>query len=128
MGITAKISGDISLTDSLTGSVSLQKPLNNSYSGTLETYGQQVIVGTASTTVTLPINPVEFVYLKNLSATSGTTITATWTPTGGASATVLTLDPGALIIFAETTATNGISAFSLTSNQAGTPVEFILCG
>lgn len=128
MGIKVSISGNILISDQITGSVSLQKPISNSYSGTLETYAQQVIVGTGSTTVTLPVSPAEFVYLKNLSTTAGTTITATWTPTGGTSATVITLDPGAYIILCEATTTNGISAFSLAGSTAGVPVEWIVAG
>ena len=128
MSISASVTGSLKITDSLTGSVSLQKTLANSYTGTLETYGQSVIVGTSPVTVTLPINPVEFLYVKNLSTTSGNSLTVTWTPTGGASASIVTLDPGAIIIFSEITTSNGVSALSLLSNQAGTPCEYILAG
>jgi len=126
--ITASITGTIKVTDNLTNSVALSKPVNNAYTGELFTYGQSVIVGTGAYTVPLPITPIEFLYVKNLSANAGTTITVTWTPVGGSSANVITLDPGALIIFSEVITTNGISALSLISNQAGTPVEFIIAG
>ena len=125
MSITAAVKGNITITDNLTGSVSLSKVLSNTYTGTLETYGQSVIVGSSPVTVTLPINPTQFLYIRNLSTT---TLTATWTPTGGSSASIVILDPGAIIIFSEVTTTNGISALSLVSNQAGTPAEWILAG
>ena len=128
MSISASVSGSLKITDNLTGSVSLSKVLNNTYTGTIESYGQSVIVGTSPSTISLPINPTQFLYIKNLSTTLGTTLTATWTLTGGSSASVIVLDPGALIIFCEVTTTNGISALSLLSNQAGTPCEFILAG
>jgi len=128
MSVTASVSGTLKITDNLTGSVALQKLLNNAYTGTLSTVGQSVTIGTSPVTITLPINPTQFLYFKNLSANAGTTITVTWTPTGGSSNVVVTLDPGAIIIFAETTATNGVSALSVVSSQAGTPVEYILAG
>jgi hypothetical protein len=128
MSITASIRGSIYLTDNLTGSTSLSKVLNNSYTGDLSTYGQTVTVGTSVYNAGLPVSPVQFVYVKNLSSTSGTTLTVTWTPTGGVSASVVILDPGAFIMFAEVNTTNGISALSMVSNQVGTPVEYILVG
>jgi hypothetical protein len=128
MSVTATIQGAIKLTDNLTGSVALSKPLNNSYTGEISTYGQSVIVGTTAYAVVLPINPIEFLYIKNLSANAGTTLTVSWTPTNGSSASIVVLDPGALITFSEVTTTNGISALTLISNQLGTPCEFILVG
>ena len=128
MSISASIRGNIFVTDNLTGSVSLQKVLNNTYTGTVESYGQSVTIGTSSVTISLPINPVEFLYVKNLSTTASTNITVTWTPESGSSATVVTLDPGALIMYCEVGTSNGISALSLVSNQAGTPVEYVACG
>lgn len=126
MAIVATLKGTISITDNITGSVALSKPVNNAYSGTVESYGQSVIVGTTSSTITLPGSPAEFIYIKNLSTTSGTNLTVTWTPEGGSSANVITLDPGALMVVTEVTLVNGISALSLISNQSGTPVEYIL--
>lgn len=127
MSISATISGNIKITDNLTGSTSLTKVLNNTFTGTIQSYGQSVIIGTGSSVITLPISPIEFLYIKNLSATAGTTVTVTWTPNGGTSANIITLDPGALIILSEVVA-NGITALTLISNTAGTPVEFILAG
>jgi hypothetical protein len=128
MSVTAGLRGLITLTDNLTGSTSLTKPVNNSYTGDISVYGQQVIVGTTSYVVALPNNLAEFVYIRNLSATAGTTLTVTWTPNLGTTVNVITLDPGGMIVFSELTTSNGISGLSLVSNQPGTDVEFILAG
>ena len=128
MSVNAAIRGSITITDNLTGSTSLSKPINNSYTGDLSVYGQSVVVGTTAYIVSLPNNLAEFVYIKNLSATTGTTVTVTWTPNTGTTVNVITLDPGAMIQFSEGTTNNGISALSLVSNLPGTFVEFILCG
>jgi hypothetical protein len=128
MSVTAAIRGSITVTDNLTGSTSLSKPVNNSYTGDLSVYGQSVVVGTTSYVVALPNNLAEFVYIKNLSATAGTTLTVTWTPNTGTTVNVITLDPGGMIQFCEGTTNNGISALSLVSSQPGTFVEFILVG
>lgn len=128
MSVTASVSGNIKITDNLTGSTSLSKVLNNAYTGTVESYGQSVIIGTSLVSISLPVSPAQFLYIKNLSSTLGTTVTATWTPASGTSAAVITLDPSAVVIFCEVVTTNGITALSLISNTAGTPVEYILCG
>lgn len=128
MSVSAAVRGTITVTDNLTGSTSLSKPVNNSYTGDLATYGQTVVVGTSAYIVALPNNLAEFVYIKNLSATAGTTVTVTWTPNTGTTVNVITLDPGAMIVFCEGTTNNGITSLSLVSNQLGTLVEFILCG
>lgn len=128
MSVTAAVKGSLTITDNLTGSTSFSKVLNNSFTGDLSIIGQQVIIGTTPVVVGLPNNLAEYVYVKNLSATQGTTLTVTWTPNTGTNATVITLDPGAMIMFCEGTTTNGISAMSLVSNQQGTFVEYLLAG
>jgi len=128
MSVTAGLKGTITLTDNLTGSTSLSKPVNNYYTGDLSVFAQAVIVGTTPYVVSLPNNLAQFMYVKNLSSNTGTTLTVTWTPNTGSAATILTLDPGAMILFAENTTAYGISGLSLISNQQGTPTEFILAG
>lgn len=128
MSISASLQGKIAITDNITGSVSLSKNVSQFYTGTIESYGQSIIIGTSPVSVTLPISPVQFVYVKNLSSVLANTVTVTWTPASGTSAVVITLDPGALIIFSEVVTTNGITALSLTASAAGTPVEFVVCG
>jgi hypothetical protein len=114
MSVTAGLRGTITLTDNLTGSTSLTKTVNNSYTGDLSVYGQSVVIGTTAYSVGLPNNLAEFVYVKNLSTVTGTN--------------VFSFLPGGMIIFSELTTNNGISSLSLISNQAGTFVEFILAG
>ena len=128
MSVSTFVQGSIKITDNLTGSTSLSKVLNQAYTGTVESYGQSVIVGTGVTTVSLPVSPAEFVYVKNLSSTAGNTVTVSWTPTGGSSAVVIILDPNAFIILSEIGTSNGITALSFTANASGTPVEYIVCG
>lgn len=128
MSVSVALRGNITITDNLTGSTSLSKVVNNGYTGDISNFGQSVIVGTSPYTVTVPNSLGQFLYVKNLSTTAGTTVTVTWTPTSGSSAVVINLDPGALIIFSEVTTSNGISALSLVSNQTGTPVEFVVVG
>lgn len=127
MAITGSLSGTLALTDNLAGSVQLQKTLALSFLGTIAEYSQsQSITGTV--TLNLPLNPTQFLYIKNLSATAGQTITVTWTPTGGSTATIVALQPGGSIIFIETNTTSGISALSVTAAIAATPIEYVLLG
>lgn len=128
MAVTAAVRGVITITDNLTGSTSLTKVLNNSYTGTVESYGQQVLIGTSPTSISLPLSPAQFVYVKNLSSTTSNTLTVTWTLTGGSSNQVVVLDPSAVLILSELTTANGITALSLVASTAATPVEYILCG
>jgi hypothetical protein len=128
MGVIAALRGTISVTDNVTGSTSLSKILNNAYTGDLSSFAQSLTVGTSPYTASLPNTLCEFLYIRNLSTNAGTTLTVTWTPTSGISAAIITLDPGALIIFSEVTVANGITALSMVSNQPGTPVEFIFVG
>jgi len=91
MSVTVQLTGTITVTDNLTGSVQLQKQVIGGYTGTISEFAQQQLIGTGSTTINLPISPTQFVYIKNLSASA--TVTVTWTPNGGASATIVTLQP-----------------------------------
>jgi hypothetical protein len=69
---------------------------------------------------------VNFVYIKNNHATN--TVTVTWTPNGGASAVVQTLEPGSALILSQAVTAAGITALSLQASGASTPVEYILVG
>lgn len=128
MSVTATVRGTITLTDNLTGSIALSKTLNNAFTGTLSSFGQSIVIGTSPYTVNLPNGVAQFIYIRNLSSTAGTTITITWTPNGGVSASIIVLDAQATVILAEATTTDGVSALSMVSNQSGTLVEFILAG
>lgn len=80
-------------------------------------------------TITLPIAQPRQLMLRNVHASA--TITVTWTPNGGASATVLVLGPGDVIAFwhSLTGASYGISALKLQSSvNTGTPFELFIGG
>jgi hypothetical protein len=126
MPITGALTGNITMTDNLSGSVQLTKALTFQYLGTIFDYAQGLSVGTSPTALSLPLSPAQFLYIKNLSTTA--TVTATWTPNGGSSAVVITLQPGSTIIYVETNATSGITALSVTASAATTPIEYIVLG
>lgn len=124
MAVTVSISGQITITDNLTGSVQSQKAVVGSYTGTVAIEGQAVLIGTSPTTITLPGSPTNFVYLKNLSTSA--TLSVTWTPNGGASNVVVTLEPTSFIILDESITAAGITALSVTASAITTPIEYIL--
>lgn len=126
MSVTATFTGTLTVTDSASGTIQLVKTISGSYTGTEVSVGQSVIIGTSPVTVALPVSPTQLLYIKNLHATN--TVQVTWTPTGGASNVVITLQPLATELFAETNATSGITALSLVANAVSTPVEFLLIG
>jgi hypothetical protein len=126
MSITVALSGIITITDNLTGSVSYQKQVIGSYVGTVSTEGQNVLV-TGATSLALPASPTNFVYIKNL-ATATSVLTVTWTPNGGSTNTVVALQPSSFIILDENNASSGITALSVTPSVASTPIEYILVG
>jgi hypothetical protein len=127
MSVTVSINGNISVTDSVVGTTSLRKVFTNlSLTGNFITEAQSASAGTIPVSVTLPMVPTQFVYLKNLHATQ--TLTVAWTPTGGSSNTVLTLQPGSAIQFVETAVGGGITTLTLTGSAPNTTFEGILAG
>jgi hypothetical protein len=124
MSVTVQCSAVITITDNLTGSVQLQKPVLGSYTGTVSSFAQSVLIGTSPVTITLPGSPTNFVYIKNLSGTA--TLTITWTPNGGASNVVITLQPGGFEILDESIVGSGITALSVTASATSTPIEYVL--
>ena len=126
MSIQSNFSGSIQLTDPNTGTVQLYKALAALYTGTISTVAESLAIGTATSVIALPISPTQLVYVKNLHATN--TVIATWTPNGGSSAVVCTLQPGSMILMNEANATSGITAFSLSASGASTPVDYVLVG
>lgn len=127
MSTIATLSGSISLTDNITTTGSLTKVLTAlSNTGTVLGFVQSQSLASGSTSITLPISPVQFLYLKNTHASN--TVIVTWTPNGGASNIVLTLQPGSAILFVESNATSGITALSLNASGSATTIEMILAG
>ncbi len=76
---------------------------------------------------TLPVATTQFLYLKNTHATQN--IIVTWTPQGGASAVVMTLQPNDWIMFSTSVASgSGITALSLNASGAATTCDLVLFG
>lgn len=128
MSVTVSLTGSLKATDSVSGTIPLSKVLTAlSTLGTAFVEGQSLSIPASPTSITLPISPVTFLYIKNLHATQ--TLTVTWTPNGGASNVVLTLQPGAFISFGEDVqGLSGITALSVQGSGAATLIEYVLAG
>ena len=128
MALTTTLSAAIQVQDAVTNNLLLNKTLASLvFSGSVSTVAESVSVGTGGgLTVALPASPAQVVYVRNTHATQ--TLLVTWTPTGGASAVVLTLQPGSYILFGEINSTSGITALNLVGSLAGTTAEYVLVG
>src|SRR5712664_874494 len=127
MSININLSGTITVIDSTTGLTNLTKSVSAAMIiGSSFTQMQNLNIGTASTSLSLPVTPVQFGYLKNLHVNQK--VAVTWTTPAGGSVLAITLEPGAVIIFTESAPGAGITAISLQASGATTPVEFILGG
>lgn len=127
MSININLSGTITVVDSATGLTGLTKSVSAAMIiGSSFTQMQNLNIGTASTNLSLPVTPIQFMYLKNLHVNQ--TVAVTWTTPAGGSVLAITLEPGAVIIFTESAPGAGITAISLQASGATTPVEYILGG
>ena len=127
MSITITPTGYFSITDTTVGTLPFKKVFSVGLTGASAfSETQSGFVGTTPTSQVLPISPTQFLYIKNLHATQ--TLAVTWTPTGGASNIVMTLQPQSAIFFLEAAAGGGITALSLTGSGAATTYEMILGG
>jgi len=127
MAITISIVGSINITDGQTGTVAYTKLFAGlAMTGSAFTELQTASIGTSPVSISLPISPTQFVYIKNLHPSQ--TLSVTWTPNGGGLNPVVTLEPGSAITFLEAAGGAGITALSLTGSGAGTTAEFVLGG
>ena len=127
MSTTASLTGTVNLTDNDSGTIALQKSLIGlATTGTNSVVVTGQIISTSTVTITLPISPTQFLYLKNNSASQA--VTAAWTPNGGSSATILVLEPGSAIMWSEVASGGGITAFTVVSAGTNTPIEYVLLG
>src|SRR2546430_653152 len=93
----------------------LSKALSLSTSTTAFTSAQTALIGIDPTNIPLPFSPTTFLYLKNLHSTQ--TITLDWTPNGGSSNQVLTLQPKSFISFGGgAQGLSGITSLSVKTN------------
>lgn len=94
--------------------------------GTTGSSGTVPVSNTTGTTwtPTLPMTPLQFVYVRNMPLSAGN-LTVTWTPTGGSSAAVIVLAPGGEINYIEPSIVSGggISAIAFSTTAEGTLIE-----
>lgn len=126
MAVTASILGTLQVTDNLSGSVALSKLLNFAFVGSVEAYAQSLTTSTSPLSILLPVNPTQFVFFHNLDTVNS--VIVTWTPNGGSSNVIQTLDPGAVIILCQNTTTNGVSALQVQASANTPAIEYILVG
>lgn len=125
MQATTVITGNIQAATGVSGATPLTAALASVYNTTNFLIEPALPVGTASTSIPLPGTPTKVVYIQNNHATQ--TLTVTWTPNGGSSASVITLQPGEFIVLGgQTGSTGGITALSLQASGAATPAYLIL--
>jgi len=126
INVVDAITGSLTVTDNLSGSIAQVLALSQSYAGSVSAYEPNFSVSTGGSAVTFPIAALQFVYVKNLSLTA--TIAVAWTKNGGGSVAVITLDPGAFIMFCENSTANGITAMTLTSSAGTIAAQLVLAG
>lgn len=88
---------------------------NPTLAATVEFSNNFFQVAAAPTVVNLPAATVWIVYVRNLDAAAN--ITVTYTPSGGASQTLLLVPGGIFMYFQPTEGAGGITALSLTSSS-----------
>lgn len=127
MSTTVSLTGQMNLVDSTSGAQPFVKQLSNLvFTGSVSELSQSTSLASGANVISLPISPVQFLYIKNLHLSN--TIQVTWTPTGGSSAIVCTLEPGSAITYINTTTGAGITALTLTASAGSTGVEYLLVG
>jgi hypothetical protein len=127
MASQISFAGTITITDPVTGTVTLVKIVSSVLAtGTVSSFAEGSLIGTSPVTISLPINPTQFVYIRNSHATQ--TLQVTWTPNGGSSAIVDVLQPGSFLILSEQNLVSGISALSVVANGTATPIDYVLAG
>jgi len=126
MALNVVLAGNLIVTDDATGTLNLNKILSAAFAGSLSTLGEAVSIGASPTTLVLPKSPTQVVYIKNLHATQ--TLTVTWTPNGGGSAVVQTLQPLGFLLLLNSNTTSGITALSVQASGAATPIDYFLAG
>jgi hypothetical protein len=128
--ITNVLTAIITSTDDVTGNVPINIGTGNpTYDCSSVEYQRYFLLTGGVQAFALPKSPATIVYINNLSAANY--ITVTWTPSGGASSAIIVLNAGDQIILFGNPAgatTPGITALSMQSSAAGSPVEFLLAG
>jgi|SRR5919108_1467377 hypothetical protein len=127
MAITVAQAGSVQISDTVTNNLTLNKTFAAlNFVGSVSTFAESVNIGTSPTSIALPVSPTIYVYIKNAHATQ--TLQVTWTPNGGASNVVVTLQPGEYIVKGAFNNTSGITALTLLGSGVNTTCEYILAG
>jgi hypothetical protein len=126
--ITVGVTGNLTVTDASANTVPFSKSLSQSFAGTVSEIVQGYTAGTTQQTISLPISPVQFLYMKNLNTSNSCTVA--WTPQGGSTETVQLLQPGAFIMYGQVAqSTNtGITDLRVTASGSNTLLEFTIAG
>ena len=129
MSITASLNGNISIIDSLNNSgpqLVFQFVQNAGLTDYSYLRGYQV--PTVPTSIAFPFgfSLAQVAYVRNVGSVND--LIVTWTPQGGSSNPVITLEPGGAILFLEPTLVKGISALSLQSVTTATNADIIIAG
>lgn len=127
MSISTALNGTIVITDTVTNNLITTKTLATvTFLGSVSSIAETVSIGTSPVSISLPVATTQVVYVKNTHPTQ--TLTVTWTPNGGSSNPVVTLEPNGVILFSEPSSGGGITALTLTGSGAGTTAEYLLVG
>lgn len=127
MSIQIVLSGNIVEQDTVTNAIAASTPVAvTSVVGTTVTRTSVLTISTTPVSLTLPVSPIQFLYIRNTHLTN--TVSVTWTPTGGASNVIQLLEPGSFISFGQAAAGAGVTAVSVTGSGAGTTLEYVLAG
>lgn len=125
-GLTATITS----TEDSTQNVPINRGTGNpAYDSTVGEFTFYYTLAAGANVIALPILHVTQLYIKNNDPSK--TIQVTWTPNGGASASIINLNPGDIIMLWANPAgatSPGITNLTLTSVAGGALVEFFFGG
>lgn len=127
--VTNTLIANISSTEQVTSNVDINRstgsPAFNSSVAQFVTYAS---IPALATGIPLPIAKTVQVYIRNIDPTNS--VTVTWTPTPGVTASIITLYPGdQIILWQNTTGVSaGISALSVLASANFCLIEYFLGG
>lgn len=128
MSISVSLTGTLKATDTVTGTLALSKVLTNLVfaGGTTFSEASALSVAAGGTVITLPINPTQFIYVKNTHASVAFDVF--WTLPSLAEIKSITLQPGGAIIVVEPNSVSGIVTLKFVGNSATSQAEYVLAG
>lgn len=127
--VTNTLIATIVSTEQSSGNIPINRGTGNpSFNVNVGQFTTYFALADGANNIALPFTPITQLYIKNIDATNY--IKVSWTPGGGVSGTVLSLNPGDQILFWGNPAgiTPGIAALILTTTVAGVLCEYFLGG